>query len=132
MDSGAIPPRLDERRREMPDFILLLHRPAGPMPMLSPQQGAAITQDYLAWGERMRAEGTLKAGERLTNDAGRVLRADAGRVMVTDGPYAESKELLGGFYIVIAQDYGEASRIAESCPHLKYGGRIDIRQIHVM
>jgi hypothetical protein len=116
----------------MPDFILLLHRPAGPMPMLSPQQGAAITQDYLAWGERMRAEGRLKAGDRLTNDAGRVLRADAGRVMVTDGPYAESKELLGGFYIVAAQDYGEASRIAESCPHLKYGGGIHIRQIDVM
>ncbi len=113
----------------MPDFILLLHRSAGPSPALSPQQVAAVTQDYVGWGERMRAEGRLKAGEKLSNDAGRVLTAETGRVIVTDGPYAESKELLAGFYVVTAPDYDEACRVAEGCPHLKYGGRIEVRQI---
>ena len=56
----------------------------------------------------------------------------AGRSVVTDGPYAESKELLGGFYLIAAADYGEACRIAESCPHLKYGGGIEIRQIDLI
>jgi hypothetical protein len=130
--TAAILPDPIERRRAMPDFILLLHRPAGPPPALSAQQLAAVTRDYIDWGERMRAEGRLKAGEKLTNDAGRLLRSEAGRVVVTDGPYAESKELLGGFYLIAAANYDEACRIAEGCPHLKYGGRVEVRQIDVV
>jgi hypothetical protein len=112
----------------MPDFILLLHRPAGPPPALSTEAAAAMTRDYTSW----HAEGRLKGGEKLTNDAGRVMRAGAARAIVTDGPFAESKELLGGFYLITAEDYGQACKIAESCPHLKYGGNIEIRQIDPM
>jgi hypothetical protein len=114
-----------ERRRAMPDFILLLRRQPGPPPAVSAEEAAAMTSDYTGW----RAEGRRKGGEKLTGDAGRVLSAANGRVTVTDGPYAESKELLGGFYVIAARDYDEACRIAESCPHLKYGGYIEIRQI---
>jgi hypothetical protein len=109
----------------MPDFLLLLHRPNGAPPAFSPEAAAAVTRDYVEWN----AAGRRKAGEKLANDGGRMLRAEAGRVMVTDGPYAESKELLGGFYIIDAADYDEASRLAETCPHLKYGGRVEIRRI---
>jgi hypothetical protein len=112
----------------MPDFILLLHRPAGPPPTISAEAAAAMTKDYTGW----RAEGRRKAGEKLTNDAGRVMRAAGGRPIVTDGPYVESKELLGGFYMITAADYVEACRIAENCPHLKYGGGIEVRQIDVV
>jgi hypothetical protein len=116
----------------MPDFILLLHRPAGPPHVLPPEQASAITKEYLGWGDRLRSEGRLKAGEKLTNDPGRAMRAAGGRIMVTDGPYAESKELLGGFFLITAGDYKEACDIAESCPHFKYGGAIEVRQIDPM
>jgi hypothetical protein len=116
----------------MPDFVLLLHRPAGPPPTLPPERAAAITKEYQGWGDRLRAEGRLNAGEKLTFDAGRVLRPKDGRVMTTDGPFAESKELLGGFFLIAAADYGAACRTAESCPHFKYGGSIEIRQIDPM
>jgi hypothetical protein len=116
----------------MPDFILLLHRPAGPLPTLPPQQAAAVTKEYIGWGDRLRSEGRLKAGEKLTDDPGRLMRAAGGRIMVTDGPYAESKELLGGFFLITAGDYKEACQIAESCPHFKYGGAIEVRQIDPM
>ncbi len=116
----------------MPDFILLLHSPAAARPALSPEQISTVTQDYMGWRNRMRAEGHLKGGEKLTFDAGRVMRANGGRVAVTDGPYAESKELLGGFFLVTASDYDEACHVAESCPHFKYGGSIEVRQIDVM
>jgi hypothetical protein len=49
---------------------------------------------------------------------------------VTDGPYTESKEIVGGFFTVVAADYDEACTIAADCPHLKYGGRIEVRMIH--
>ena len=114
----------------MPNFILLLHRPAGAPPALSPEQMSAMTKDYMDWNDRLRAEGRIKAGERLTNDAGRVMRSTGGRIMVTDGPFAESKELLGGFFVIAAKDYDEACRTAETCPHFKYGGSIDVRQIY--
>jgi hypothetical protein len=112
----------------VPDFILLLRRPAGPLPALSPDEAAAMTKDYVGW----RAEGRLKAGEKLAPNTGRVLTPENDRIVVTDGPYAESKELLGGFYVIAAKDYDEACRVAESCPHLKYGGNIEIRQIDVV
>jgi hypothetical protein len=116
----------------MPDFILLLHRPAGSPPALPPDQIAAVTKDYVQWGDRLRAEDRLKAGEKLSFDAGRVMRSAGGRVTTTDGPYAESKELLGGFFVIAAKDYDEACRTAESCPHFKYGGSIEVRQIDRM
>lgn len=116
----------------MPDFVLLLHRPVGAPPAFPPEQAAAVTREYIGWGDRLRAEGRLKAGEKLTLDAGRVLRAAGGRVMTTDGPFAESKELLGGFFLIAAEDYNEACRLAESCPHFKYGGSIEVRQIDPM
>ncbi|MFZ3234618.1 MAG: YciI family protein [Stellaceae bacterium] len=118
----------------MPDFILLLHHPASAPPAVSfsPERKAAVTKEYMAWGDRLRAEGRLKAGEKLTVDAGRVLRAAGDRIMTTDGPFAESKELLGGFFLIAARDYDEACRTAESCPHFKYGGSIEVRQIDPM
>ncbi len=116
----------------MPDFILLLHRPTGATPALPPDQVSAITKEYKGWGDRLRAEGRLKAGEKLTFDAGRVMRPAGGRVMTTDGPFAESKELLGGFFLIAAEDYDAACRLAETCPHFKYGGSIEVRQIDPM
>ena len=116
----------------MPDFMLFLHQDLGTGPIRSPEEMMAVTKEYMAWADRMRAEGRLKGGERLANDPGKVLRPKVGRIAVTDGPYAETKELIGGYFAISATDYDEACRIAESCPHLKYGGRIEVRQFHTM
>jgi len=115
----------------MASFMLLLHtqtnRPA--QVKSDPEYFTRVTREYMEWADRMRAQGTLKGGSKLTDDAGRVLRASNGKVATTDGPYAESKEIVGGFFIVAANDYGEACRIAESCPHVKYGAYIEVRQV---
>ena len=84
------------------------------------------------WTDRIRAEGRHKAGDKLTDDAGKIITAQGGRASVTDGPYAESKEVVGGYYIVTASDYEDACQLAASCPHLKFGGRIEVRQIEKM
>jgi len=115
----------------MPDFILLLRRLPGPPP--SPEQMTTMIKEYGGWADRLRGEGRLKGGQKLTNDAGRIMRpAAGGRVVVIDGPYAESKELLGGFFVVTAKNYDEACQLAESCPQLRYGGNIEVRQIDVI
>ena len=52
-----------------------------------------------------------------------------GKISVTDGPYSESQEILGGFFMIEAVDYGEAVEIARTCPHLGEGKWIEVRQV---
>jgi hypothetical protein len=114
----------------MASFMLLLHRSSDFKRVFSdPEAGTRITREYMDWADRMRAEGHLKGGSRLTDDAGKILRANSGRAATTDGPYAESREVVGGYFLLAANDYAEACRLAETCPHLKYGSFIEVRQV---
>ena len=116
----------------MADFMLLLHQDLNRPHPASPDAIMAMTREYMDWADRMRAEGRLKGGQKLMDEPGRVLRASGGKVSVTDGPYAESKEVLGGYFIISAADYAEACRLAETTPHLKFGGEVEVREIHPM
>jgi len=113
----------------MPSFMMLLHRPVERRPMGDPESVARVTREYMDWADRTRAAGRLKAGSKLTDDAGRILRTESGRVATTDGPFIESKEIVGGYFLITAADYAEACRVAAECPHLKYGSYIEVRQV---
>jgi hypothetical protein len=52
-----------------------------------------------------------------------------GRMRVVDGPYSEAKEVLGGYFLVEAADYDAAVELSRDCPHLRYGRRIELRQV---
>ena len=117
----------------MASFMFLLHRPTDrPNRRGNPEDFARVTREYVDWADRMRAEGHLKAGSKLTEDAGKILRAQDGRPTTTDGPYAESREIVGGYFLLDAGSYAEACHIAESCPHLKYGSYIEVRQVEAL
>jgi hypothetical protein len=112
----------------MPQYMLLL-RDAGSFPAdLSPEEIQAIIQRYIGWRNKVAAAGRRITGHKLKDREGRLLRGGAGSPVATDGPYAEAKEVIGGLYIVDANDYGEAQRLASDCPHLDYG-TIEIREI---
>ncbi len=113
----------------MAQFVLLLHQPVEGGGEASPEQMQAVVERYNAWSEEMAKAGKLTGGQKLTEDPGRVLRANGDGITQTDGPYSETKEVMGGFFIVKASDYSEAVEISESCPHLGYGGTIELRQI---
>jgi hypothetical protein len=114
----------------MPKFMLLLHESPAHRPELSPGDMAKMIQEYRNWSDRLRAEGKLVVADKLTNDPGKVLRPGKdGAVAVTDGPFAESKEVIGGYYCVEATDYAAAAEIAKGSPHLKFGGSIELRKI---
>ena len=103
----------------MARFALML-RDNGFPPGLSPQELQAALERYRTWSKKA---GRL-AGEKLVNHGGKVLKASG----VTDGPYTESKEVLGGFMIIEAKDYDEALRLCRDHPHLDIGS-IEIREI---
>ena len=115
----------------MASFMLLLHRPTQrpTQPPSDPEQFTRITREYMDWADRMRAQGTLKGGSKLTDDFGKILRGNGSQAATTDGPYAESREVVGGYFLLAAADYAEACRLAQTCPHLKYGSSIEVRQV---
>ena len=114
----------------MASFLLLLHADPSRRPRnTDPEYFASVTREYMDWADRMREQGLLKGGNRLTNDAGKVIKAADGKVTTTDGPYAESKEIVGGYFMISAPSYAEACRLAESCPHVRYGSFIEVRQV---
>jgi len=81
-------------------------------------------EKYMAWTKKPFTVDSL----RLGNDKGRVLRSEGGKARVADGPYSETKEVLGGYYTIEAADYDEAVQRAREHPHLEYGGTIVVRQ----
>src|SRR5262249_38726408 len=117
------------RSSAMPSFMLLLHRPPEPRPIADPETAVRVTREYMEWAERTSPAGGRIAGSELSDEAGRILGNEGGGVATTDGPFVESKEIVGGYFLISAGDYAEACRLASECPHLKYGSYIEVRQV---
>jgi hypothetical protein len=112
------------RKTTMPQFVLML-RDSGWNPQdLSAEEIQAVIGRYNAWNKKMRA--TL--GQKLRDNEGRVLRRNGKGIAVTDGPYAEAKEVIGGFMIVEAASYEDVVKLCQDSPHFDFG-TIEIRQI---
>jgi len=95
---------------------------------ISPEQIEAILSRYNTWSEKLVKAGKLEAGEKLADGEGRQLSAQNGLVRVLDGPHSASKEVVGGFWILNADDYEDAVKLASDCPHLEFG-TLEIRKI---
>ena len=80
---------------------------------------------FCAWFERLKNEGKFKSGHALVHD-GKIV---AGRNAVTDGPFSESKEAIGGFIIIQADSLEQAVEIAEGWPGLEYAQTVEVRAI---
>jgi hypothetical protein len=99
---------------------------------MSPAEGEAQFADYMKFGEDMTTRGVLTGGERLrpSTDATTV-QVRAGEVVTSDGPFAETKEQIGGFYIVDCKDLDEAIAWAAKIPGATIGS-IEVRPIWEM
>ena len=96
---------------------------------MSPAEVEAQFAGYMKFGEDMTKRGVLGGGERLrpTSDATTV-QVRAGEVITSDGPFAETKEQIGGFYLVDCKDLDEAIEIAAKIPGARVGS-IEVRPI---
>lgn len=92
---------------------------------MEPGQRRACLDDWNGWYDRLAAQGTLHSGHPLQPEGRMVSR---GR-RVTDGPYAEAKEVVGGFFLVYAASLDQATDIAEQCPLLPYGMTVEVRPV---
>lgn len=109
----------------MPKFALFLRDDGRWNPQaMSPDEMQAIIQRYGQW----RAKVQPALGHKLRDGEGRVMRKDSGSLKVSDGPFAEAREVMGGLFVIEAADYAAAVEIARDCPHLDYG-TIEVREI---
>src|SRR2546425_8077118 len=109
----------------MAQFMLLLYDNPANWQRLSPEEMQKALEKYMAWTHKPFTVDS----KRLAPDPGRVIRSQGGQPRATDGPYSETKEVLGGFYLIEAANYDEAVQRASDHPHLEYGGTIEVRQL---
>ncbi|MBX7150360.1 YciI family protein [bacterium] len=108
----------------MAQFILLLQ--GGEFSEYSEEQMQRIRQEYYAWSQKLAAEGRNLGGNELAH-SGRILKKKGGQFV--DGPFTETKEAVGGFFQIEAKDLEEATTISRECPHLKFKGKVEVREI---
>lgn len=110
-----------------PNYMFLFRSPTG-QHAGTPEEMQAHFQKWMDWIGVMRAKGQYLAGEPLEDKPGRVLRGPRG-AKSSDGPFAEAKEVVGGFMIIKAGSLAEAAKIAQDCPGFEVGGSVEIRQV---
>jgi hypothetical protein len=94
---------------------------------LSPEEMQKVASLWMDWFKRLTAQGTALAGNPLEPE-GRMVSGKNGRV-VADGPFAESKEAIGGYFLLAVKTLDEAVAIAKQCPGLPYGVAIEVRPV---
>ena len=93
---------------------------------LSAEQIQKVVSDWMTWFERLKAEGKCSGGNPL-GEQGKVVSGK--RRTVADGPFAESKEAIGGYFYLTVADENEAIEIAKQCPGLDYGSVVEVRPV---
>ncbi len=92
----------------------------------SPEQVQERMGKWFEWNTKMREQGVVKMGDALHPGGKRVSGQNR---TVTDGPFVESKEVIGGFYVVKAKDYDAAIEIAQGYPDYDLDGTVEVREI---
>lgn len=113
-----------------PARFLLLFRHTGWDQGLSNAEAGAILDRVNAWFEDLARRGIARGGQPLL-EGGRTVSSQGGRTVVTDGPFAESKEAVGGYLLLAASSLDEAVKIVESSPLLAVGVVTEVRELAV-
>jgi len=93
---------------------------------LSPEELQKVSEKWMAWFRRLTEQGKAVAGQPLERDGKIVSGKDR---VVSDGPFAESKEAIGGYFLLDVATMDEAVAIAKECPGLAYGIRVEVRPV---
>lgn len=112
----------------MKDFMLLFIGSEYATLGLSPEEMQARMGKWFAWNTKMQEQGIVKSGDALMPGGKQV---SGEKRTITDGPFAASNEVIGGYYVVKAKDYDAAIEIAQDYPDYDLGGTVEIREIQV-
>jgi hypothetical protein len=112
-------------------YMCLIYSDENTWPSLSKDEQNAVYADYGTFTQSIRDNGNYVAGDQLQPiSTATTVRIRDGKTLVTDGPFAETKEQLGGYYLIEAKDVDEALKIAEQIPTARYGS-VEVRPVVV-
>jgi hypothetical protein len=109
-----------------PEYILLFRGTDWDKGM-SPEEIQRVTGQFMAWFEGLQQQGKVRTGQPLEHE-GKIVSGRHGRT-VADGPFAESKEAIAGYFLLKVTDEAEAVAIARQCPTLEYGASVEVRPV---
>jgi hypothetical protein len=109
------------------EYMLLFRNSAQWYRELSPDEIQKFTNRWMSWYDRLAAQGKLTVGHPLAYE-GKIVSGKTGQ-FVADGPFAESKEAIGGYFLLSVATIEEAVKIAQDCPGLPYGVTVEVRPI---
>ncbi len=110
-------------------FLLMIYRNEAEQNAMSAAEAQKMTAEYETFTKSIIQNGNFKAGDRLQPvTTATTVRVRDGKILATDGPFAETREQLGGYYLVEAKDLDEAIGIAARIPGAR-GGSIEVRPI---
>jgi hypothetical protein len=113
-------------------YMLLIYQNEAERSAESPEEKRRISAEYLELTKSIRESGHLRAGHALQpSSTATTVRVRNGKQLVTDGPYAETREQLGGYYLIEAEDLDEARAIAARIPGARHGS-IEVRPVMTM
>jgi hypothetical protein len=95
----------------------------------SPAEGEKVMQRWVGWMQDLGAKGHLKDQGQPLEAEGKVVRKDRA---VTDGPYPESKDIVGGYTLIEAKDLAQAAELAGGCPIFDFDGLVEVRPVMKM
>ncbi len=112
-------------------YLLLIYDNEAEMQANRTGSGEVMMKEYRDFTDSILKSGHMKAGDALQpTSTATCVRIRNGKTLTTDGPFAETKEQLGGYYLIEAKDLDEATKIAARVPSAKFG-TIEVRPIHV-
>jgi hypothetical protein len=109
--------------------FMLVFRNDG-VPKGSPEQLQQHMQKWLTWFQALTRDGIYEGQGAPLEPGGKVVRGS--RKVVSDGPYAEAKDLVGGYAVIEARDLDAAAEIAKGCPAYELNGVVEVRQVRKM
>ena len=107
-------------------MYLFRNNSVDPMSALSPEEKQAHMEKWGAWMGELGQSGILEGGEPLNGEGKRVAGADK---VVTDGPFVEGTEVVGGYLIVNADSLDHAAELSKKCPIFENDGQVEVREI---
>jgi len=111
----------------MSEFVFLYR---GGERATSPAEGEKVMQKWVAWMTELGQNGHMKDRGQPLEETGKVVRGK--QKVVTDGPYTESKDLVGGYTLIEAKDLAQAAELSKGCPIFETGGLVEIRPVMEM
>jgi hypothetical protein len=110
-------------------YLLLIYANEQTAATMSPAEGEQIFREYMEYTQSIKASGHLRGGDPLEpTSKATTVRVRDGKTVTTDGPFAETREQLGGYYLVEAADLDEAIKLAARIPDARFGS-IEVRPV---